>query len=94
MTPIEVAKDYLKNTDNHLTHMSDGDFEVDSHDTNIDSHIVSHLPNVDQSHIDTDPYDVVTITKNIVMGDGATIQKVVKLEIDKDNKVKNVLESK
>lgn len=91
---ITAAKAYLEDNDNHLTHMTDGDFQVDTHDTAIDSHIVSHLPNVDQAHIDTDVYDVVTVTKDLTMGDGAIIQKVVKLEVDKDNNVKNVLESK
>ena len=91
---IQAAKEYLENIENHLTHMSTGNYRVNDHNTDIDSHIVSHLPGVDESHIDTSPYSVVTVSKDITTDSGITIPKVVQLEVDASNKVQNVLESK
>jgi hypothetical protein len=90
---INIAKDFLKQH-LHLSDMADGNFNVDKHDPSIDSHVVDLLDDVDQSHIKTDPYHVVTVNKSVTAEDGAIIPRSIKVEIDKDNNVKNVLESK
>lgn len=90
---INIAKDFL-NKHLHLSDMSSGDFSVDLHDHAGDAHLVDNLDNVDQSHIDTDPYHVVTINKDITTEDGAIIPRTIKVEIDQNNNIQNVLESK
>lgn len=93
MDPEQAAREFL---DKHPTlgHMADGSYTTDVHDSTIDSHVVNHLPGVEEEDIDKNPYHMVTISKDITASDGAIINKVVKLEVDSDNKVQNVIESK
>ena len=91
---INIVKDFL-NKHLHLSDMLDGgEFKVDTHDSSIDSHVVDLLDDVNQSHINTDPYHVITVNKNVTAPDGAIIPRSIKVEIDKDNNIKNVIESK
>ena len=94
MLPIEIAKNYLSNSEQY-SHMEDGHYTVSDHDINLDSHMVNLLDGVDHSDIADNDYHVVTVQKDVSVEGDITIPKIVKIQVSKvDNSIQSVLESK
>jgi len=94
ISPIDVAKNYLS-TSPEYSHMQDGEFTVTEHNKDLDAHMVNQLDGVNHDDTFDDQYDVVTVHKNIDVGQGFTIPKIVKVQVSKvDNTIQSVLESK
>jgi len=94
MNQIEAVQNYLANSNNHLIHMQDGDYSVKLHDPKVDAHLVNRLDDVTQDHINPNPYNIVTVKKDFLTSDHNTLTKVVKLQVDAQNNISNVVESK
>lgn len=91
---IDTVKDYLESHPT-LNHMLDGGiFEEHAHDSSEDAHLIHHLDEVNNSHLNTEPFSTVTVTKDITMNDGLVIPKVVKVQLNSDNNIESVVESK
>jgi len=96
MSPIDVAKNFLANSDQY-GHMTDGKFSVTDHNSDLDSHMVNQLDGVDHTDTRDNDYHVVTVQKDVPVegSDGLTIPKIVKVQVSKaDNSIQSVLESK
>jgi len=90
MNPIDVAKEFIAK--NH-PHMMDATVTTVPHDQSVDAHVMQFLDGVNESHLDTDPSDMVTAQKQFTTEDGAQIAKILKMQV-KNDQVVSAMESK
>lgn len=90
LDPLNVAKDYV---DANFPGMKGGVFTSRTHDPQKDLHLVQHLDDVEDVHLDEDPYHVVSVQKDIELHGGVVIPSILKLKV-KDGAVTSILGSK